>query len=439
MIAKIIKFIQNDVWRIPLENLPPNKSFFIRQLRVVLSAIKGFNEDRCILQASALTFYCLLSIVPVLAMLFGIAQGFGMEEKLDEQLVILFGEYENILEQVRGYASSLLQNTKGGLIAGVGIVMLIWSVMKVLGNIEESFNIIWEVKKPRSILRKFTDYLSILLIAPVLLIVSGSLTVFISTQVANITEKIEFLGYLSPVIFFLLRLIPYVLLWIVFALIYIILPNTKVRFKSGMAAGIIAGTMFNITQWAFVTFEVGVANYNAIYGSFAALPLFLFFMQTAWFIVLFGAELSFAEQNIEKYEFEMESKEASRSFRDLATLMIVQLVVKNFEKGELPVSENQIAKTLKIPIRLTKQIVYELVQSRIFSEVKTEFEKESAFQPAIDINKITIHFVLKQTKALGISDIPIVQNNSLKRLKETFNHFETMLDQSKENILIKDL
>jgi membrane protein len=223
--------MKDDIWRIRLENLPRKKSFFIKQLRIFLLSTRGFAEDKCQLRASALTFYSLISIVPVAAMSFGIAKGFGFEKLLEKRLLEQFAGQEEIIVKIIGFAHSLLANTKGGLLVGVGVIVLFWAVIKVLGNIEDSFNDIWGIKKARPLGRKFSDYLSVMLLCPILMIMASSVTVFITTQVTLITEKVALLGIFSTVIFSVLRFLPYCLIWILFTFLYIFIPNTKVHFS----------------------------------------------------------------------------------------------------------------------------------------------------------------------------------------------------------------
>jgi len=209
MSLKIVDFIKTDIWRISLKDLPRMKSFLIKQLRTVLVAIRGFDEDKCLLRASSLTFYSLLSIVPVVAMAFGIAKGFGFEKLLEKQLFEKLPGQEEVLVQVVDFAQALLENTKGGMIAGIGIIVLLWSVIKLLGHIESSFNEIWGIKKSRTAARKFSDYLSIMLISPIFVVVSGSVTIFITTQITHITETVSLLWVFSPFIIWILKLLPY--------------------------------------------------------------------------------------------------------------------------------------------------------------------------------------------------------------------------------------
>jgi len=218
-IRELTEFIKTDLWKIRLKDEPKNRSMLLRWLRVVVLALRGFVDDKGQLRASALTFYSMLSLVPIVAMLFGVAKGFGFDKKLEQQLLAGSDGQSEVLLAVIGYANSMLADTKGGLIAGIGVAVLFWSVMKVLGNIESSFNAIWEIKRPRDLMRKFTDYLSIMLLAPILIIMSGAVSVFITTEIANITESIAFLGFFSPVIEFLVKLIPFSMVWLLLTFI----------------------------------------------------------------------------------------------------------------------------------------------------------------------------------------------------------------------------
>jgi len=439
LVSNFFSFIRDDIWRVRLADLPFGKSFLIKQLRIIILAIRGFDEDRCLLRASSLTFYTLLSIVPVAAMFFGIAKGFGFEKRLETQLYERFPGQEEILSQVIGFSNSLLEQTRGGLIAGIGLLVLFWSVLKVLGHIEMALNHIWEIKKPRSWGRKFSDYLSIMLISPILILMSGSATVFITTQVTQIAGKIELLGYLSPLITLLLRFTPYVLIWVLFTILYIIMPNTKVNFKAGLLGGVVAGTLYQIAQGVYISFQIGAAKYNAIYGSFAALPLFLMWVQISWWIVLFGAELSFANQNVDTYEYEPDSLKVSPGFKKLLALQITHMLVKNFENGDRPLSDSQISSRLEMPIRLVHNILFDLVEAGLISETKTKIEKEHAFQPARDINKLTIQFVLAALERSGTDTIPVTRTDHYQALSDALKNFRDAMEKSAANKLLKDI
>lgn len=432
-------FIKNDIWRIRRAQLSPGKSFLVKQIRVLLVSIRGFAEDKCQLRASALTFYSLVSIVPVAAMVFGIAKGFGFEKMLEAQLRAKLAGQEEVLANVIKFSHSLLENTRGGLIAGVGLVVLLWAVIKLLGQIEYSFNDIWKIKKKRTIGRMFSDYLSLMLVCPVILILSSGVTVFITTQVSMIVAKFSILGSFSSFIFFLLKLLPYTLMWSLFTFLYIFMPNTRVRFSAGLVAGIMTGTIFQIVQWAYITFQIGVAQYNAIYGSFAALPLLLAWLQLSWLIVLYGAEISVAYQNADTYEFEPDALQPSRRLRLLLSLLITRRLIKNFIRGEKPMTALEISDQLGIPLRLVDEILFDLVQSSILSVTETGVEKQHGYQPAMDISVLTIQYVINAVEKRGVNTMPFTGDNGFAAIADALEAFGRSIEKLPENKLLKEI
>ena len=439
MIAKPKKFIQEDIWRIRAKGLPPLKAFGIRYLRILLAAANAFQEHRCQLRASALTFFTLLSIVPIVAMAFGIAKGFEFEKVLQEKILERFAGQEEILLEIFGFANSLLANTKGGLIAGVGVILLFWTIIKVLGNIENSFNDIWSVKKDRTFARKITDYLSVMLVAPVLLVISGSVTVFISTGLAAITKRFDMMGLLGPVVVFFLEITPFAIMWVLFSFLYIFMPNRQVNRKSGFVAGVIAGSVYVIVQLIYVKFQVGVAKYNAIYGSFAALPLFLTWLQLSWLIVLAGAEISCIHQNMDMLEYGPDARRANHYFRRLVALRIVNFMSRNFATGEVPLTAARISESLEIPRGLATELVEELTESGVLIEAANRGRNEAAYVPARDTDQLTVKFVMDAMDRRGLDQIPVATTEELERIAESLKTLGEAVEKSPANLRLKDI
>jgi len=439
MLHKVIQFITTDIWRIESKNTSWSKSFFLRQLRVIILAFRGFKEDKLQLRASALTLYSILAIVPVLAMVFAVAKGFGFDTLLQDQLLTRFPGQQEVLVNAIGFAKTLLAKTRGGLIAGIGIIVLYWAVIKVLGHIEQSFNDIWNVSKARSLWRKFSDYLTIMLICPVLVILSSSATVFIKTQITLIVDRIALLGFFSPLIYVSFKLIPYVLIWLLFTFTYLMMPNTKVRISSGLVAGIVAGTIYQILQMVYINFQFLLSKYNAIYGSFAALPLFLIWLQTSWLIVLFGAEIAFAHQNNETFEFEQVTQQISFSLKKRLALQIMHLLVTNFSKAEKPITVHQISAAIEIPLRLVQTILLDLVDAKIVSETDSDAGEEPMFQPALDINLITIGYVINALECIGTDQLPLPQTRESDTITQAMEKFGEAMETHPENQLLKDI
>jgi len=439
MFTKLTNFVKTDIWRLRLKDHSPGKSFLIRLVRIVALAVRGFDENKCMLRASALTYYSLLSIVPVIALMFGIATGFGLQKQVEAQLLAKMEGQQEVVTKIIDFANSLLANTSSGVIAGIGVAFLFWTIISVLGNIERSFNDIWGVVKSRSFGRKFGDYLSMMLVCPILLAIAGSATVFVSSQIQTVSEKIPLLHNLGPVFWVLIKVLPYCTLWVAFTFIFIFMPNTKVRFKSGLIGGIVAGTVFQVVQWVYINFQIGVAKYGAIYGSFAALPLFLIWLQTSWLIVLFGAEVSFAYQNVETYELEPDCLSVSHSFKTLLSLLIARRIVQRFCDGEKPSDASGLSHSLEIPVRLVRQILYELSESGVLSEVRKGEDKELACQPATDVDKITVKFVIDRIEQRGTSNIPVGASAELNKLSGCLRQFGEVVEKSPANVLLKNL
>lgn len=434
-ISGIIVFFQTGIWHMKIDDLPRIKAFFIGLARTLTLALRGFISDRCSLRASALTLYTLLSIVPVAAMAFGIAKGFGFEKRLQDLILKELSGQQEVAMRVIDFAHSMLENTRGGIIAGIGVVFLLWTVIKVLGNIESAFNHIWKVPSSRTFLRKISDYLSIMLICPILVIISSSATVFVTTQITAIAAKLALPGMLSHLIFFILRLVPYCLIWILLTFVYMLMPNTRIPFKSGLIAGVTAGTAYQLLQLGYIYFQMGVTRFNAIYGSFAALPLFLIWLQMSWLIVLGGAEIACAHQTMDQYEFEPNSPDISNRLKKLLALQTSHLIIIRFALGKPPLTARQISKTLQLPIRQVEQLLADLTKSRILSTTGDP----PAFQPAMDIQKLSINYIVNALETLGNNDLSLFNEKDLASFSQTLHHFNALIEPSPDNRLLKDI
>jgi len=436
LFKRISHFINHKLWQLRLEKLDKKQGFLLKQLRIFMLAIKGFNEDKCLLKASALTYYTLFSIVPVIALAFAIAKGFGYQEDLKVQILSKFGNQQDILLQAFDYADKMLANTHGGLIAGIGVILLIWSVMKLLSSIENSFNEIWEIKRDRTWVRKVTDYLSIMLIAPIFLVLSGTITVGIETSIQAISSTYVSLNLISII---LLKALAFSLIWGIFAFIYIALPNTKVNFKAGAIGALVAAILFELLQWIYVASQVGVAQYNAIYGSFAALPLFLIWVQYSWYVMLFGSELAFANQNVDHYELENDIINISDRYKRVIALLIANYVVKNFNEGKKPLTAIQIARKLDLPVRLARSIIFEFTETGIFNEIKLDSDKEVGYQPGITDTKLTVKYIIDKLDQKGVNQLPIENSDELEIVNSLMKDMDDVLNTTKGNVLVKDL
>jgi len=436
---QIGEFLRTDIWRIHRKELNSVKGILLYVVRIFVLTFRNFENDNCTLRASALTFYTFLSIVPVLALAFGISKGFGFEPMLERFLIEQFLFQQESLTTIISFAQDLLEKTKGGVIAGVGVAILFWTVIKVLTHIEMSLNEIWKVKKNRTMGRKFNDYFAFILICPGLIILHSSLSLFITVQVESIIQKVELIGMFSPVIFSLLKILPYALIWIILTYIYKSIPFTDVKILSAVVAGVFAGTIFQLAQWAYLYFQVGVAQYNAIYGSFAAIPLFLVWLQVSWLIVLFGAEFSYALENVDKYEFEPDIKNLSYSQKKLLYLAIARLLTKNFAEEKPALSEKQISKHIGIPVLFVQHTLHEMIEAGIVSDAKSSQDQNPVYQPAKDIQLYTVNYILNALEKRG-KNITFIHNApEIQSMEKSLKKLEQILEQSPANFKIKDI
>ena len=430
------KRLNDAIWHTSLSDISRSKSFIFRQLRIIVLAARGFMNDKVQLRASSLTFYSLLSIIPVVAIAFAIAKGFGLDQNLQQLVAKEFQTQPEVLDWLLSVATNALQKTRGGPIAGVGIIILFWSAMSLLDQIESSFNHIWQIRSSRPWYRKFTDYLTIMLIAPVFLILSSSITVL---DLSDFISRSSILDFLKPIFNFLLKFAPYLLTWFALTVLYIIIPNTKVKFVPALVSGIIAGTVLQILQWLYIDLQFGISKLSSIYGSFAAIPLFILWLQASWIILLLGAELSFANQNVSRYEYESEALNVSQYQKKALVLMIMNMIIRNFTVGEKPISAEDISGKLKIPVRLVRDILQDLNNAGLVSVIHENEHEERLYQPAMDINKLSISYVLNRLERKGSEHQIFVKSNEFNKITSMLEKFDKLVAQSDSNILVKDL
>ncbi len=422
-------FLKEDIWTVSEHNLSLLQCVGVKTLKIILLSVQGFKRDLCQLRASALTLYTLLSIVPIIALLFGIAKGFGFEKKLETQLLEKASDQDTMMLQLIEFSQNMLSTTKGGVVAGIGIVVLFWTVIKVIGNIEESFNHIWKISKNRPLARKLSDYLSLMMLAPVLLILSSSITVFIKTKIAWLVKIIHLPAFGTKIVLYLMSFSPLVIMSVLFTFVFLFMPNKKVSMKSGAIAGITTGILYQTVQWAYISLQIGASSYNAIYGSFAALPLFLVWLQVVWMVVLLGCEVSFYIHNFESYRHNEKFSGISLCLKKTIALKVCHLIIKKFANAESAPSAEHISNTLVLPISVVQRTLSLLLIAGVIVELKAFDDEDITYQPAQDINNITNMQVINALENTGRNSVPGMTK------QDKF----MQLNSSAEVILLKDI
>ena len=435
-IAALWKFLTDDIWRIT-ENEVTRTTFSVYNIiKSVFLCINRFTQDRVVNKASALTYSTLLAIVPILAIVFAIARGFGFDNLIRQQIMSGFGGSAEAMEVILEFVNSYLAQTKSGVFIGVGLILLLWTVLNLINNMEITFNRIWQVKKARSMYRKITDYTSMLLLIPLLLVVSGGLSIYMSTALKHVEDY----ALLAPLGKFMIRLIPFALTWFMFTGLYIFMPNTKVKFKHALISGILAGSAHQAFQFLYISGQLWVSRYNAIYGSFAALPMFLLWLQISWTICLFGAQLTYASQDVSNFSFDKDTRNISHRYREFVSILIMSLIAKRFAHNEPPYTAEAISEACRIPIQLTHLTLYELQEIHLIHEVSTDEKNDDiAYLPSMDINQLNVALLLDRLDIHGSEDFKIDKEKAFNDEWDVLMKAKEEYYKSTEKILLKDL
>lgn len=434
-VKSILNFIRHDIWKTTENELSKTKRFFYSSLKTFILAVRGFSEDNLQIKASALTYYTLFAIVPVFALILAIGRGFGFQDLIINSISKQFTVQSPVLPYLLEFVNKYLTHAQGGVFVGVGVAVLFWSVMSGFRRIELIFNDIWQVKKGRTIAVQLSTYFSLMLIVPIFIVASSGLSLFVLTKLSDLFAN----GLLSPLLNFVLKLSPFFINWILFTGLFIVVPNTKVKILPALAAGVFTGTAFQLFQILYIKGQVYLTAYNAVYGGFAVVPLLLLWLQISWLIVLLGAELSYAAQNIHNYEFDADAQNVSRRYKDFMALLIMRTIVKKFENAEEPPQIEQISVENTIPMRLVAGILNQLVELDLVSEIIDEKTKTKAYQPALDINKITIAYLYNKIEQQG-SEGFVLENE--KQFESIWTKLESLRLKARNvdgDVLIKDL
>lgn len=434
----VMNFLLHDIFRVTEAELSRSRRVSVRLLKKVVLSVRGFMEDDLSVKASALTYYTMVAIVPIFALILAIGRGFGFQESIERFVVKLFGENMDLVPVVMGFVNNYLENIQGGVFVGIGVALLLWAVLSMFRQIESNFNRIWNVKKNRSIVRQFTTYTTTFIVVPLLIILSGGLN-------SKVGEWVDVVGassagvVLIPVYQVLLKLTPFVVYWLLFTLVFVLIPNTKVRFKDALLSGVITGTAMLLVQSLYLTGQISLSKYNAVYGSFAAVPLLLFLLHLSWLIVLYGAELCYVSQNLDNFSFEHDTKNITRRYRDYTLVVVLKVIVDRFRDGESAISASSISERYNIPIRLVLDHIKLLVDAEIVSEIYIETSAERLYQPALDIDKITVKLVFDRINSLGSENFKIADTESFRRIWEQLQSMRGRADEMAEEIRLKDL
>lgn len=377
-------------------------------------AVKFFTTRRVIDSASALTYSTMLSLVPICAVVFSVARGFGYTIYIELWFRNALSSQPQVAELLIDFVNSYLEHAKNGLILGIGFVFMLYTIIMLSHDIEQTFNDIWHVENRKSFMSTFTGYVSTFFLIPFVIIVMSGVSLFVGT----IASHSQWDVVLGPMMQLVVDLLPFVIMWMVFVGLYVLMPNTKVKVSNALVPGLFATIAMHILQWFYINAQMFISNYNAIYGSFAALPLFMLWVQFSWTICLFGAELSYTNQNLEDFSFINGAEQMSHRYKILISLLLLSRICKRFDAGQQPLTATDLQKQTSIPLSITRDMLNMMVRANLLTEIEGDkATSEARFQPALSLDKITVGHVIDVLDAQGNHNFSI-------DLKATVNNVE---------------
>lgn len=391
-IRRLADYCITEVWH------DTRKTPMVKFVKTCNLAVRSFLDHGLQLRAAALTYSTVLAIVPIFALLFAIGRGFGFQKLLESEIYTYFPSQTTAISTALGFVDSYLEQSGQGVFVGVGIVVLLWTLVSLLSSIEDAFNNVWDITKSRSLYQKITDYFAICLIVPVLMICSAGATIFVSTLVQNNLN----LPFFTPLVNTMLDLSPLVFAWLAFSLSYYLIPNTKVNFKYAAISGAIASIAFAVVQALFVNGQIYVTKFNAIYGSFAFLPLLLVWLQLSWLILLAGCVVTYSMQNVFNYNYTGNSGKVSRNYMRKIITVAMAVITRRFVEKKRPLTINEISTRYDLPISLLRKLDNLTTEAGLVYHV-TENQDRIGIVPAFETEHFTVKDLFKAIDTTGSS------------------------------------
>ena len=357
------KLLGQDLWNVDLSTLALWPRLRIRFLRLAVVAVEEFHTNMLDLRATGLVYSTLLSLVPFLAVTFSVLKAFGVHQQTEPFLARALEPLGPRGTEIAGYIIGLVNNFQVGVLGAVGVAGLFFTVISLIGKIEDALNHIWRVRYPRVLARKFSDYLSVVLVGPVLVFTAFSLTA--SAESNWFLQQLQRTESLNSVVTVVTRVMPLLFLCVAFTFVYKFVPNTQVNFRSALIAGTAAGFLWQFVGIGFASFVASSAHYTAIYSSFAVLLIFLFWLYVGWLIILVGGEVAYLHQHASVLETLGPRRQNSALFRLQLTLSALMMVTRRYLTQEPPWRLEELSAALNVSPAELEELIDRCVQRRI--------------------------------------------------------------------------
>lgn len=405
-----------------------------KAVRMLQSAAIGFWEDDCYTKASTLTFYTLQSIVPFLAAILAIAKGFGFDDYLEKLITTAFFEQKEIFNYAIAFALSLLKSITSGSIVGIGVILLLWTNINLVGYIELALNDIWKVKKSRGFFQKLKDFSFAVVVFPLIFVASSSATVYFQSHIHE-------LQYFKTVNEYLLHglttMLPWILSCFLFGALYFLIPNARLKVGPRLIASLVAGTAFQVWQVIFINFQLYIFSYNIVYGAVALLPLFLIWLQLSWMIALAGAEIAAHIENYKYFIKDLKNSAFTKTSRCELALIIVFECMKTFYSGKKPLSLVKLSDRLKISQDVLEEILTALEEGNILVSFMNK-EQEVCYHPLYDPSKLKILTICDAIDHNFDNTVILETSEVLVRIQEAIKKIHQTSETSEVNLPICD-
>ncbi len=364
-----------------------------RMARILFAVIRDMLSGNLTLHAMSLVYTTLLSIVPMLALSFSVVKAMGGHNRLTP---LLYNFFEPMGPQGVEIADNMLgfvDNIKVGVLGSVGLALLVYTAISLVQKIERSFNYVWRAAEPRSFSQRFTNYLSVIMVGPLLVVSAIGMTATImNSSLVNDVMLIEPFGVLIAL---LSKLMPFVLIIAAFTFVYMFMPNTKVRFRSALLGAAVGGTIWQMTGVLFASFVVNSAKYEAIYSGFAVGIVLLIWLYVCWLILLLGSTIAYYDQNFNHITRNYNVKSSAEIYEKLAMAIMLDTAGR-FDQAEKPLTQRELDSKLKVPAILTRGVVDKLLNNSLLLLVGEDGE---SLVPARSLDKISVYDVLKAARS----------------------------------------
>ncbi|MEW5736816.1 MAG: YihY/virulence factor BrkB family protein [Thermodesulfobacteriota bacterium] len=389
-VGRTAGFFSQGIWLLDPRDYSRPRGVLLLALRVLVLMAGKFRTDGCMRHAKVLTYYTVMSIVPVLAMGLGLARGFGLDKLYQKELFHWFENQPEVANHLWEFSRNALDQSSNSLIFGAGVIILFWSVFSLLWNMESALNSIRGIPSTRPVPRMIVDYIFAGVVLPFLWLAASGATVYAVAYVRKLAEFVNGVPAVTPAVSMLVSLAPYGVIWVLLAFLYIFLPNGKVRFLPGFASAVLAGSLYVVFQWTYVRLQVGVVKANAVYGSFAAFPLLLIWVQISWAIVMAGAECCFALENASHYLPSSWFAQSQVSRDRTVALFAAHRAAIRFRDGLPPETAQETARALDLPLPAVSRALETLVRGGVLGRVVRPRSAHAAYAPAQDLSRLTL-------------------------------------------------